>query len=66
MHNTHNNIIYTLGKHTMGKNIATIEDHALLFMSNSKYKGNGTLYGVINESMTIMATTLSPISYVML
>jgi len=50
----------------MGENIATNEDHALLFMSNCKYKGNNTLYGVINESMTIMATTLSPISYVML
>ena len=55
-----------MGKHTMGENIATNEDHALLFMSNCKYKGNGTLYGVINESMTIMATTLSPMSYVML
>ena len=50
----------------MGKKPTTNDGYALLFMSNSKYKGNGTLYGVINESMTIMATTLSPISYVML
>ena len=54
-----------MGKHTMGKKVATNDDYAFLFMSNCKYKGNGTLCWVTYDSAARMDTIGYPTSSIM-